>query len=159
MDLNKVFIIGRLTADPQLRTIPNGQQVANFSVATNRVWKDKAGARQEEVEYHNIVVWGKQAEVASQFLSKGSMVMIEGRLKSRTWQNQQGQNQKTTEVISDRLQLGPRSAGFNKGAAAQPVSQKEGFSADRQGVDAAPQTDLPQIDINEEEIKSEDLPF
>ncbi|MBI5401727.1 single-stranded DNA-binding protein [Candidatus Wolfebacteria bacterium] len=159
MDLNKVFIIGRLTADPQFRTIPSGQQVANFSVATNRVWKDKAGARQEEVEYHNIVVWGRQAEVASQFLSKGSMVMIEGRLRSRTWQNQQGQNQKTTEVISEKLQLGPRSAGFNKGTAAQPVSQKEGLSADRQGIDTAPQTDLPQIDINEEEIKSEDLPF
>jgi single-strand DNA-binding protein len=76
MDLNKVFILGRLTADPQLRSIPSGAQVATFSVATNRVWNDKSGNRQEQVEYHNIVVWGRQAEVAGQFLKKGSVVLI-----------------------------------------------------------------------------------
>ncbi len=154
MDLNKVFIIGRLTADPQVRSTPTGQQVANFSVATNRVWKDKAGVKQEEVEYHNIVVWGRQAEIASQFLVKGSVVLVEGRLKTRSWQNKEGQNQKITEIISDRLQLGPRPAGaggFNKGGASQ--------SAPQPGVDSMSQVELPQIDINEEEIKPEDLPF
>lgn len=159
MDLNKVFIIGRLTADPQVRSTPTGQQVANFSVATNRVWKDKAGARQEEVEYHNIVVWGRQAEIASQFLSKGSVVLVEGRLKTRTWQNKEGQNQKITEIISDRLQLGPRPAGtaFNKnGNAGQGTNQS---APQNGGTDNIPQAELPQIDINEEGIKPEDLPF
>lgn len=148
MDLNKIFIIGRLTSDPQLRTTPNGQQVANFSVATNRVWKDKNGAKQEEVEYHNVVAWGKQAEVASQFLSKGGLVMVEGRIKTRTWQNQQGQNQKTTEIISERLQLGPRS-----GARTQFASQP------KEDTGASAANELPQIDINEEDVKPEDLPF
>lgn len=162
MDLNKVLIVGRLTSDPQLRTIPSGQQVANFSIATNRVWKDKSGAKQEEVEYHNVVVWGRQAEVASQFLIKGAMVLIEGRLRTRTWQNQQGQNQKTTEIISERMQLGPRPAGK-----AQFVSQS---SSAHSGLDPlesktsggdtpAQSSDLPQIDINEEDVKPEDLPF
>lgn len=151
MNLNKVFIIGRLTADPQLRSIPSGQQVASFSVATNRVWNDKAGARQEEVEYHNIVVWGRQAEVASQFLAKGSMVMIEGRLRTRTWQNKEGQNVKTTEIISERLQLGPRAQGGGQGAA--PKAQSN------QGIDKEIKEELPEINIDGDDIKAEDLPF
>ena len=85
MNLNKVFILGRMTADPQLRTTPTGQQVANFSVATNRVWNDKNGQKQESAEFHNIVVWGRQAEVASKFLNKGGLVLIEGRLQTREW--------------------------------------------------------------------------
>jgi single-strand DNA-binding protein len=158
VDLNKVFIIGRLTADPVIRSTPTGQQVASFSLATNRVWKDKNGAKQEEVEYHNIVAWGRQAEIASQFLTKGSVALIEGRLKTRTWQNKEGQNVKTTEIISDRLQLGPRPAGasFNKGGnSSQNVGQS---SSQNNGADIS-QVELPQIDINEEDIKPEDLPF
>lgn len=155
MNLNKVLIIGRLTADPQLRTIPSGQQVASFSVATNRVWTDKSGKRQDETEYHNVVVWGRQAEIAGQFLFKGSMVMIEGRLRTRTWQNKEGQNVKTTEIISERLQLGPRSQ-------AQGGGQGGGFSrqsSPAQGTDENAKEALPEINIDEEEIKAEDLPF
>ena len=155
MDLNKVFIIGRLTADPQVRTTPNGQQVASFSIATNRIWKDKAGARQTEVEYHNVVVCGRQAEIASQFLAKGSVALVEGRLKTRSWQNKEGQTVKTTEIISDRLQLGPRpttagAGGFNKNS--------HSSANHNEGVDVA-HVELPQIDINDEDIKPEDLPF
>ena len=137
MNLNKVFVLGRLTADPQLRSTPSGMQVANFSIATNRVWTDKAGARQESTEYHNIVVWGKQADVASRFLKKGGLVLIEGRLQTREWEDKSGQKRKTTEIISERLQLGPR----------------------REGGAATGKASVPTIEIGEEEIKAEDLPF
>ncbi len=148
MNLNKVFILGRLTADPQLRSTPTGQQVASFGLATNRVWNDRSGSKQQEVEYHNVVVWGRQAEIVSQFLTKGSMILVEGRLKTRTWQNKQGQNQRTTEIIGERIQLGPRpnqsQSGFNKTEEIKTPSFKE---------------ELPEIDVNEEDIKAEDLPF
>lgn len=148
MNLNKVFILGRLTADPQLRTTQTGHQVANFSIATNRVWTDKAGAKQEEVEFHNVVLWGRQAEIASQFLFKGSLALIEGRLQTRTWQDKQGQNRKTTEIICERLQLGPRSA---QPGAPKPQTQATETSSQKD--------ELPAIDIDEEDIKPEDLPF
>ncbi|PIR44010.1 single-stranded DNA-binding protein [Candidatus Wolfebacteria bacterium CG10_big_fil_rev_8_21_14_0_10_31_9] len=151
MNLNKVIIIGRLTADPQLRTIPSGQQVASFSIATNRIWTDKMGKKQDETEFHNVVVWGRQAEIASQFLFKGSMAMIEGRLRTRTWQNKEGHNIKTTEIISERLQLGPRSqnsGGFSK--------QAPSLS---HGIDQDIKEELPEINIDEEGIKADDLPF
>ncbi|MEK7555528.1 MAG: single-stranded DNA-binding protein [Patescibacteria group bacterium] len=148
MNLNKVFVLGRLTADPQLRTTQTGHQVANFSIATNRVWTDKAGAKQEEVEFHNVVLWGRQAEIASQFLFKGSLALIEGRLQTRSWQDKQGQNRKTTEIICERLQLGPRST--QPGA---PKSQTQTTEANVQ------KDELPAIDIDEEDIKPEDLPF
>src|SRR4030043_1832100 len=114
MDLNKVFVLGRLTADPQLRSTPTGQQVTSFGVATNRVWNDKSGTKQKEVEFHNVVLWGRQGGIVSQFLTKGSMILVEGRLKTRTWQNQQGQTVRTTEIIGERIQLGPRPAGQSK---------------------------------------------
>src|SRR5512141_2709221 len=100
MNLNKVLILGRVTADPQLRTTTSGTSVASFSVATNRVWKGKDG-KQEETEFHNIVAWGRTAEIASQFLKKGAMVYVEGRLQTRSWQDKQGQNRKTTEIICE----------------------------------------------------------
>ncbi|HDH31527.1 MAG TPA: single-stranded DNA-binding protein [Candidatus Wolfebacteria bacterium] len=155
MNLNKVLILGRLTADPQLRSTQTGQQVANFSIATNRVWKDKNGAKQEEVEYHNVVLWGRQAEIASQFLTKGSLALIEGRLRTRTWQDKQGQNRKTTEIICERLQLGPRSTQPGGIQGTQNFSKKSPTTepADNQ------KEELPAIDIDEEDIKSEDLPF
>ncbi len=145
MNLNKVFILGRLTADPQLRATPTGHQVASFGVATNRIWNDKSGSRQQAVEYHNVVVWDRQAEIVSQFLSKGSLILVEGRLRTRTWQNQQGQNQRATEIIAERIQLGPR------------PNQKEGDFGLR--ATKADNKELPEINIDEEEIKPEDLPF
>ena len=145
MNLNKVFILGRLTADPQLRSTTTGQQVASFGVATNRVWNDKNGQRQEAVEFHNVVVWGRQAEVSSRFLIKGSLVLVEGRLQTREWEGKDGQKRRTTEVICERMQLGPKPAG--KGAA---VSKE---------ADAPPAAnEIPTIDVTEE-IKSEELPF
>lgn len=154
MNVNKVFLIGRLTADPQLRTTPQGQSVTTFGVATNRTWVNKQGQRQEDVQFHNVVVWGRQAEVATQFLKKGSMVYVEGRLQNRNWQDKQGQRRTTTEIVSERLQLGPRAMGTMGGgvpSAPRPATQ---------GVDEAAKEELPEINIEEgEEIKPEDIPF
>ena len=103
MDLNKVMLIGRLTADPELRTIPNGQSVATFGLATNRRWTDRDGQKQQSVEFHNIVVWGRQAETTSQFLKKGAMAYIEGRLQTRSWDGQDGQKRRTTEIVCSTI--------------------------------------------------------
>lgn len=127
-----------------MRSTPSGAQVANFSIATNRFWSDKSGNKKEETEFHNVVVWGRQAEVASQYLKKGGLVLVEGRLQTRDWEDKNGQKRKTTEIISDRIQFGPRSAGGERPAGAGSPAGK---------------ADLPVVDIGEEEIKSEDLPF
>src|SRR3989338_311754 len=111
MDLNKAFVIGRITADPQLRTTPSGQSVTTFGVATNRRWRDKAGAQQEDTEFHTVVAWGRQAEIATQYLKKGAMVLIEGRLRTRSWTDKNNASHKTTEIICERLPLGPSPAG------------------------------------------------
>lgn len=151
MDLNKVFILGRLTADPQLRQTAGGQSVVNFSLATNRVWVDKSGTKKEEAEFHNIVLWGRNAEIASQFLAKGRLVLIEGRLQTRSWEDKQGQKRKTTEIIGERIQLGPRPAGNSQFSETRQPSEK---------IDQpAPKDEVPVIDADEEEIKPEDLPF
>ncbi|MST03999.1 MAG: single-stranded DNA-binding protein [Candidatus Pacebacteria bacterium] len=152
MNLNKVFVLGRLTSDPQLRSTTSGAQVASFSLATNRVWKDKAGAKQEQVEFHNIIVWGKQAEVASKFLAKGSLVLIEGRLQTRGWEDKQGQKRKTTEIIAEAMQLGPRSTNAPGGVSGKSDNFEFSRNADSQ------KEEIPTIEV-EEEIKAEDLPF
>ena len=163
MNLNKVFVAGRLTADPQLKTTPQGQSVATFSIATNSMWTDRNGARKEEVEYHNIVVWGRQAETSAQFLTKGAIALVEGRLKTRSWQNQQGQTIKTTEIIADRVQFGPRASGGGGGSSASRESHidqrpaHDDFGGESSSLEE--EAALPQIDIDEEDIKPEDLPF
>lgn len=156
MNLNKVFILGRLTADPDLRTTPSGQSVASFSLATNRVWTDKSGARQEGTEFHNIVVWGRQAEIANQFLTKGSLALVEGRLQTRSWQDKQGQNRKTTEIICERIQLGPKPSGRSS-SPGQSLEGSKNFEDTKQ---ESPKEDIPVIDIeSDKDIKPEDLPF
>lgn len=152
MNLNKAFIAGRLTADPVLRATTTGQPVATFSVATNRVWTDKAGAKQEAAEFHNIVVWGRQAEVASKFLTKGALVLVEGRLQTRSWDDKQGQKHKITEIIAERIQFGPRAGGIMPGVSRQAPPHME------EAPQAAPAAELPVIEV-EDEVKAEDLPF
>ncbi len=144
MNLNKVFIIGRLTADPQLRTTPGGTEVVAIGVATNRNWVNKQSQKKESTEFHNVVVWGRQASVVKQFLAKGSMIFIEGRLQTRSWEGKDGQIRRTTEVIAERIQLGPRPGGGRNEAPKADAESKE---------------DMPVIDIEGEDIKPEDLPF
>jgi len=160
MNLNKVLIAGRLTANPELRNTPGGQSVASFSLATNRVWTDKSGARQESTEFHNIVVWGRQAEIANQFLTKGSLALIEGRLQTRSWQDKQGQTRKTTEIICERIQLGPKPGGFSQSQKFSPGESSQNKKPDSK-IEGSEREDIPIIDIDSEkdDIKPEDLPF
>src|ERR1035437_92493 len=125
MFLNKAMIIGNLTRDPEVKSLPSGIRVTSFSLATNRVWKDKNGQKQESTDYHNIVTFGKQAELVGQYLKKGQSALVEGRMQTRSWDDAATKTKKyRTEVIADRVQFGPRpsgapftpSAGSNVGA-------------------------------------------
>lgn len=108
MNLNKAIIVGNLTRDPESRALPSGQPVVSFSIATNRVWNDPSGNKQESTEFHNIVAFGKLAEICSRYLSKGRLVLIEGRIQTRSWQDQSGSKRYKTEIIADNMQMGPR---------------------------------------------------
>ena len=164
MDLNKVLLVGRVTADPQVRTTPGGQAVTTIGVATNRTWTDKQGQKQEQAEFHSVVLWGRTAEIAGQYLTKGAMVLIEGRLQTRSWTDKQGQQRKTTEIMAERMQLGPRAAGGG-GGGAQGGGRSFGSGASSSTAqggdsDAVPSLDeIPVINLEEDEIKPEDIPF
>lgn len=152
MYLNKAFIFGNLTRDPELRSLPSGIQVASFGLATNRVWKDKDGAKQESTEFHNIVVFGRQAETSAQYLKKGSSVLIEGRIQTRSWE-QEGQKKYRTEIVADRVQFGPRAGG-----SAPDSGFEQGANAQNAG--SSPKKETPDsIDYPDEEINPDDIPF
>ncbi len=127
--------------------MPAGTPVASFGVATNRVWKNQQGEKQEDVQFHNVVVFGRQAEITSQYLSKGSLVFIEGRIQTRSWDGKDGTKQYRTEIVAERIQFGPRGAGA------------PGRTDNSDSKSAPQREDLPEIDVNEGNIKSEDLPF
>lgn len=118
--VNKVILIGNLGKDPDFRMTPGGQGVCNFSVATTDKWNDKAGKKQERTEWHNIVLWGRLAEIANQYLKKGSSIYIEGRLQTRSWDDKDGNKRYTTEIVGNMMQmLGKRSGGTSEGADAE----------------------------------------
>lgn len=108
MNLNKVFLVGRLTKDPEIRTTTTGQTVAQISLATNRVWYNDAKQKQEVVEFHNIVAWARLAEIVNQYSKKGSILLVEGRLQTRSWQAPDGTKKYKTEIVAESIQLGPR---------------------------------------------------
>jgi single-strand DNA-binding protein len=162
MDLNKVMLIGNITRDPELRSTASGQSVASFSIATNRVWKDpSSGERRESAEFHNIVAWGKLAEICGQYLRKGSKLYVEGRLQTRNWQGQDGNKRYTTEIVMENMIMLDRKpqGGFQSaGAPIQSAPQAAPSSAPPQ----APQPEeIPtiQIDENQDEVRIEDIPF
>lgn len=150
MNLNKVFLMGNLTRDPELKTLPSGSSVANFGIATNRVWRNQQGEKQEEVQFHNIVVFGKQADTVSQYLKKGSSVFVEGRLQTRNWEAQDGTKKNKTEIVAERVQFGPRkqAGGF---------AEKEGAGSGKGS--AKQEEQLETIEYPEEDIKPEEIPF
>jgi single-strand DNA-binding protein len=160
MYLNKAIVYGNLTRDPEIRAIPSGSKVTTFSVATNRVWKDKSGAKQEAVDYHNIVVFGRQAETAAQYLKKGSSAMIEGRMQTRSWDAQDGQKKYRTEIVADSIQFGPRGSGSGSGggsASGAPASPSA-----KPGAGEPPASDnapIESIEYPAEEISPDDIPF
>lgn len=142
MDLNKATIIGRLTADPESRTTPNGQTVVTLTIATNFTWNDANGQKQEKAEFHNIVAWRKLAEIMAQYLKKGSKVYVEGRLQTRSWEDQNGNKKYRTEIIADNMIMLD-----SKGSADNSSPAKDSA------------TDTKQPEVEEEEINIEDIPF
>ena len=149
MNLNKVILIGRLTQDPDSRSIPSGQNVTTIRMATNRVWKDPSGQRKDATEYHTVIAWGRLADVAAKYLTKGGLVMIEGRLQTRNWTDQSGVKKYITEIIAEGLQLGPRPAGQTGSPASrgEPMADiKTPSTSPRQPVADA---EIPIIDENE----------
>ncbi|HPS21383.1 MAG TPA: single-stranded DNA-binding protein [Candidatus Paceibacterota bacterium] len=150
MYLNKAIIIGNLTRDPELRSLPSGIKVCSFSLATNRVWKDKNGTRQESADYHNVVVFGRQAETVAQYMKKGNSMLVEGRMQTRSWDDKStGEKKYRTEIIADRVQFGPKggASGFNQTASASQSSAQS--SAE----------EVDTIEYPEEDINPEDIPF
>lgn len=150
MNLNKVFLIGNLTRDPESRALPSGQAVSSFGLATNRVWFDSnTKEKKQQVEFHNIVAFGKLAEICNQYLKKGTMAMIEGRIQTRSWQDQSGTTKYRTEIVTEKMQMGPKTSGQS--------TTKETSEHN------APVEQLEEIQIEEDvpvdEIKNEDIPF
>jgi len=151
MFLNKVIIIGNLTRDPELKALPSGAQVVNVGVATNRVWKDKEGQKQEAVEFHNVVAFGRTAEIIGQYLKKGSSLLIEGRLQTRNWDDKEtGKKIYRTEIICESLQLGPRKEGTGS---QQPTADSQAKPVESRA------KEIDTIEYPEEEINPEDIPF
>lgn len=145
MDLNRVMLIGRVTRDPEVRTIPSGQMVASFSVATNRQWTDQSGQRQEKAEFHNIVAWRKLAEIIQSYVKKGMRLYVEGRLETRSWEDPQGNKKYRSEIVADNvIMLDSKGAGASAGPAPAPA------------VGSAP---TPTVNAPEEVISIEDIPF
>lgn len=151
MYLNKVYLYGNLTRDPEMKALPSGSKVTQFSLATNRVYKDANGARQEQTEYHNIVVFGRQAETSAQYLKKGQGVMIEGRIQTRSWDDKTtGEKKYRTEIVADAVQFGPKSGGEATGG----FEPKQATQAP-----ASQASDLDTIDYGDANINVDDIPF
>jgi len=144
MNLNKVFILGNVTREPEVRALPSGQQVTNFGLATNRFYTDKEGQKKQEAEFHNVVCFGKLADISSRYLNKGSLVLIEGRIKTRNWVNSQGVKQYRTEVVAEGMQLGPKGSGGSTSSG----SSNYGKSFSNQVPDEPKHEEIPIIEEN-----------
>lgn len=152
MYLNKVLLYGNLTRDPELRALPSGMNVVNFSIATNRTFKDRDGKKQEQTDFHNIVVFGRQADTVNQYMKKGSSVFVEGRLQTRSWEDKtSGEKKYRTEVVADRVQFGPRVGG---GAHSTGSGQGGGRASEPESVEGqgGGGIDYPKDDINPDDI-------
>lgn len=169
MNLNKVLLIGRLTQDPEVRSTPGGQSVSTIRMATNRVWNNQTtGQKQEATEYHTVIAWGRLADITSQYLKKGGLVMVEGRIQTRSWDDKTtGAKRYMTEVVAENLQLGPRPAGgpmsgspMNAPSNRPSMSKPAGPVQERE-IPIINENELTHQGIDEADvaIKEEDLPF
>jgi single-strand DNA-binding protein len=152
--VNKVILLGNLGRDPELRFMPNGDAVCNFSIATTDSWKDKAGEKQERTEWHNIVMYRKLAEIAGEYLKKGSSIYVEGRLQTRKWQTKEGQDRYTTEVIADSMQM----LGARSSAPQNDKPSEENFSQGSSPVKNQPNTSNESSPTSFDEFE-DDIPF
>ena len=162
MYLNKALIIGNLTRDPELKALPSGSKVCTFSLATNRSYKDKDGNRQEAVEFHNIVVFGKTAELAAQYLKKGSQALVEGRIQTRSWEDKEGKKNYRTEIVADNIQFGFRTGGTGPaaGAGSSSSAPAKPSAGDAKGEDQSKDASGgTHIEYPQEDINPEDIPF
>lgn len=160
MNINKAIIVGRLTRDPELRTTPSGQTVASVNVATNNFWTDKSGQKQEKTEFHNIVLWGKTAELAGQYLVKGQEAYFEGRIETRKYTDKNGVEKRITDIIASNMQFGSKPQGGGGGSFSPRPAQVKPATAS-QAEQAAPAEEIPTINLDDEreEVKIEDVPF
>jgi len=143
MYLNKALIVGNLTRDPELKSLPSGSKVTTFSLATNRVWKDSSGTKQESVDFHNIVVFGRQAETTAQYLKKGQSCLVEGRIQTRSWDDKgTGEKKYRTEIVADRVQFGPKSGMGGGSSPKQDSPGNEGGAIEYPAEEANPE-DIP----------------
>ena len=162
--INKAFILGNVTKDPEMRYTPNGQGVTSFGVATNRRWKDQAGAVQEETQFHDVVAWGKLAETLTQILKKGAKIAVIGRIQTRSWEAPDGSKRNRTEIVmEDFVPLTPRTGGsggedFESGQQAAPPADVDQTTSQSQ-TKAGPKVDKTPTASNEEEINLDDIPF
>jgi single-strand DNA-binding protein len=156
MNLNKAIIIGNLTQDPEVRKTATGQTVASFTVATNRTWNDPQGQKQTQAEFHNVVAWGKLGEIVGQYLAKGRIAMVEGRIQTRSWDDQAGAKHWKTEIIAENIQLGPRGQGGESAGGSSSYGRNE---SSEYGAPKGNVATSPAKDTDEEEIKIEDIPF
>jgi len=152
MYINKALIYGNLTRDPSLRSLPSGTQVVEIGVATNRTWKNKEGAKQDSVEFHNVVAFGRLAELINQYLRKGQPIFVEGRIQTRSWDAQDGTKKYRTEIVTENFQFGPKGVPPSSSSYEKTEEKKE----EKQNVNAP---DEPAIDYPEEEVNAEDIPF
>lgn len=173
MNFNKAIILGRLTRDPETKMLPSGQSVVSFGLATNRIFTDQSGNKQEFVEYHNVVAFGKLADICSRYLSKGGLVLIEGRIQTRSWQGQDGIKRNRTEIVAENMQLGPRKIApempslqkTEKPAAEEiPVIEQEAPITSEESTESEEPTESEESteskkSTEEEEIKVENIPF
>lgn len=159
--LNRAQLVGNLTRDPEMRYTPNGQAVCSFSVATNRRWRDKDGNQQDQTEFHNIVAWGKLAEIANQYLKKGNKVYIEGRLQTRSWEGQDGSKKNRTEIVTENMIfLSPKGASTSEDAlpeesTSEKVDNKPAESDNKKEKPAAKDEKTDDLD----EINLDEIPF
>ena len=159
MNFNKAIIAGNITRDPELRTLPSGQSVTNFSVASNRRYTDQSGNKQEIAEFHNVVAFGKWADICSRYLTKGMPILVEGRLQTRSWQGQDGLKRYRTEIVMEFMQMGPKS-----GAAKTPTAPTSRTAANEEEIPIIEQEPFEDItgeaaSEDEKEIKVENIPF
>lgn len=166
MNLNKAFLIGRLTRDPETKTTPSGQLVCTLGLATNRVWTNQeTNQKEEKTEFHNIVLWRRLAEIASQYLHKGSLVLIEGRIQTRSWQDTSGNKKYKTEIVAENIQLGPKtfSQANAQPATAEPQKTQEDIPIIEENHSPAEFTSNPPsknpADDEQEEIDVKNIPF
>ncbi len=162
MNLNKVQLIGRLTRDPEIRTTTSGQTVATIGLATNRTWMDKAGQKQEKSEFHNIVIWGRLAEIAGQYLTKGQEAYFEGRLETRSYTGKDGLEKKVTDIVAENMQMGSRAQGAGQGGGGyqRPAPQQAPVAPANRPAPTQEEA-IPTINLDEEsdEVRLEDVPF